>query len=876
MADPDDIHTREDLQRALGELYARAHISYVKLTEQSGVTASGNTIHGWVHGTTFPQWANLSPVLRAWDIADDELGAWKDAHKRADADARSRPGLPLDEVRDPFALEVHEPITATDFGVGAAGEVLPPYVRRAHDDRLAEVVDDALAGNSGIAALLGDSSTGKTRALWQALGPLRASRGWRLWHPSPYHPENLREQLDKVGPRTVVWLNETQRYFLPASELDRGRLAEQLRTMLTNKRRAPILILGSLWHEHYKTLCADAGSATHKLLELATIPVPEKFTGADLAAMRAIAGEDLRLAMALARAENGKITQYLAGGPALIHFYRKHASVPGQAVIEAAMDAVRLGHPNVLPFTLLRDIGAEYIDDITWDSLDEDTWFQAALDEIRQESKGARGPVTPIKERPSAAHTARRRARRASGDSGPPVYQLADYLDQHGRRTRAQLTPPLGFWDAVAAHADPDHQNTLGDAAWDRGLYREAAQLWKNAIGHGHAALKLVTRLSTLFPGDYDHADWVAAHVPLDDLHKMGWLIGQLWEVGARTQVQALVDRVVAHAPLDRISGVAALIGPLWQVGAHTQMQELVDRAAANVGLDNIFGVAALIGQLRSVGAHTQMQALVDRAVACTPLDNISGVAALIGQLQEVGAHTQIQKLMERAAADVHLDDLPEVAWLIGQLRQVGAHAQMQALMERVVAHSPLHSISGVAALIRELQEVGAHTQMQELVDRAAGEVGLDNIFGVAALIDQLRRVGAHTQMQALVDRAVAHAPLDNISEVSCLIDQLRRVGAHSQMQELMDRAAADAPLDDLPAVAGLIDQLRRVGAHTQIQALVDRAVACTPLDNISGVAALIGRLQEVGAHSQMQELMDRAAADAPLDDLPAVAGLID
>ena len=35
VADPDDIHTREDLQRALGELYARAHISYVKLTEQS-------------------------------------------------------------------------------------------------------------------------------------------------------------------------------------------------------------------------------------------------------------------------------------------------------------------------------------------------------------------------------------------------------------------------------------------------------------------------------------------------------------------------------------------------------------------------------------------------------------------------------------------------------------------------------------------------------------------------------------------------------------------------------------------------------------------------------------------------------------------------
>lgn len=39
------------------------------------------------------------------------------------------------------------------------------------------------------------------------------------------------------------------------------------------------------------------------------------------------------------------------------------------------------------------------------------------------------------------------------------MYQLADYLDQHGRRTRTDQVPPTGFWDAVAAHAHPDQKH---------------------------------------------------------------------------------------------------------------------------------------------------------------------------------------------------------------------------------------------------------------------------------------------------------------------------------------------------------------------------------------------------------------------------------
>jgi len=77
-------------------------------------------------------------------------------------------GRLLGDVRDPFALEVHRPVQPGDAAAGLPE--LPGYVRREHDEALAGVVAAAGAGRSGVAVLVGGSSTGKTRACWEALG----------------------------------------------------------------------------------------------------------------------------------------------------------------------------------------------------------------------------------------------------------------------------------------------------------------------------------------------------------------------------------------------------------------------------------------------------------------------------------------------------------------------------------------------------------------------------------------------------------------------------------------------------------------------------------------------------------------------------------
>lgn len=80
-------------------------------------------------------------------------------------------GAPLSAVTDPFALGVHRPIRPRN----AASRLpdLPVYMPREHDDQLAQLVTAASEGTSGIAVLVGGSSTGKTRACWEALRLLR-------------------------------------------------------------------------------------------------------------------------------------------------------------------------------------------------------------------------------------------------------------------------------------------------------------------------------------------------------------------------------------------------------------------------------------------------------------------------------------------------------------------------------------------------------------------------------------------------------------------------------------------------------------------------------------------------------------------------------
>ena len=602
-------------------------------------------------------------------------------------------GWPLAEVTDPFALEVHRPVHPEDPQPGLP--LLPTYLPREHDAELGSVVRIAAEGRSGIAVLVGGSSTGKTRACWEALQLLRdRPEPWRVWHPlDPTRPGAALRELPAIRPWTVVWLNEAQ-FYLDAPDGQLGeRVAAGLRELLRDPDRAPVLVLATLWPEFWDGLTGHpaGGDDTHpqarELLAGQEITVPAAFTAAQLQQLSQ--ATDPRLAQASAGAQDGQVIQFLAGAPELLARYR-NAPPGAAALIDVAMDARRLGMGVGLPQALLEQAVPGYLTDTEWDALDDD-WLERALAYTTRPCKGVRGPLTRIRPRlaafpanlPDSQDVHEQLAGADIAIASGPLYRLADYLDQYGRHRRKGLFPPAGFWAAAANHAFPADQAALGEAARARGLYRDAAQLYKNA----------------------------AAHVELDDPGAVRALLDRLREASAQEQVITLLRRdPAAHVRLDDPQAVALLLATLRLVGAQDQITALLRRdPAAHARLDDSNAVLMLAVVLRIESAQDQVIALLRSDLAAhARLDDPQAVGVLLDRLREAGAQDQVTVLLRRdPAAHVRLDDPGHVIWLLRSLRAADAQDQATALADRAAAHVQIDDPNAVAVLLDRLREAG-------------------------------------------------------------------------------------------------------------------------------------------------------------------------
>jgi hypothetical protein len=765
-------------------------------------------------------------------------------------------GRPLAEVADPFALEVHRPIRPDDSHPDLP--VLPTYMPRDHDAKLGSVVRAAAEGSSSIAVLVGGSSTGKTRACWEALQLLRdRPEPWRLWHPiDPTRPDAALRELSVIGPRTVVWLNEAQLYLDTADGLGE-RVAAGLRELLRDPARAPVLVLATLWPQFWDALtirppgAADPHAQARELLTGHDTTVPAVFTAAQLRQISQV--RDPRLALAAAAALDGQVIQFLAGAPELLSRYR-NAPPAAAALIHAAMDARRLGMGVGLPYAFLEAAVAGYLSETEWAALDEG-WLEQALAYTAMPCKGVHGPLTSIRPRPAASTALVPSSRDAGkqlagtriGITGEPLYRLADYLDQYGRHHRKGQFPPSSFWTAAADHARPGDQAELADAARARGLYRDAARLLKKAAAHA--------RLDDI-----------------DDAYAVATLLDSLREAGAQEQIPELADRAAAQLRLDDPDAVATLLDSLRETGAKRQAAVLLRRnPAARVRLDDPFAVARLLDSLRKRTAKRQVAVLLRRDPAAhVRLDDPRNVAWLLLSLWQAGGNEQVAVLLRRdPAAHVRLDILRDVAWLLMHLRWFGANEQATALLRRAAAQVRLDDPNAVATLLDSLRETGCQKQAAALIGRALDHVRLDDPFAVHTLLDSLREAGGNEQVAVLLRRdPAAHVQLDGPFAVACLLDSLRKAGANDQVAALLRRdPAAQVRLDSPYTLARLLDSLREAGAQEQAAALLRRDPAAhVQLDKPDAVATLLDSLRKAGAQEQAAALAGRLPGEGKFE----------
>ena len=116
------------------------------------------------------------------------------------------PGAVTRPASAPFVAQWHP----VDLGVHQVigGGPMPAYIRRPHDELLRAVLDPAVPA-SRLVVVRGGSSTGKSRAAYEAVAARLA--GWRLDYP--LDPGALAARLEAGIPaRTVLWLGELRQY----------------------------------------------------------------------------------------------------------------------------------------------------------------------------------------------------------------------------------------------------------------------------------------------------------------------------------------------------------------------------------------------------------------------------------------------------------------------------------------------------------------------------------------------------------------------------------------------------------------------------------------------------------------------------------------
>jgi hypothetical protein len=772
---------------------------------------------------------------------------------------------------DAYDLGVHPAVLREEHDADRSG--LTPYLRRSHDTELdRDIMQAAAGGRSIFTVLVGQSATGKTRALFEALSRDTAVRDWPLFRPADGGELATLLTQQRIGRRTALWLNETQQYLFGKSGPEAARLLTRLLTSTTG-----IIVVGAMWPGYWTDLtqrgvAGDPDAAARELLEgpaTHRIDVADHLGEAEVQELAASGRSDRRLAAAVAAAgTGGQVIQNLTGGPELLARYLDGSlfSPIEHALITAALDARRLGHESPLPADLLTAAADGYVTD---SQRPDPTAWAAALTAITG-GKRADAHNTPTDVRTLTALT----TRRARGQTDPH-YQPSDYLDQNTRQLRQASMGPAALWDALAAHAASAEDLTrLAQAAGDRGLYRHAAALWTTAAtpGNAYATRELIIYLSQVSPGDTTRAArWAAAHVGLDNLGDVARLLPLLGEAGDRNAVTALADRAAGHAGLDSPRDIVLLLTALRIVGNLDAVTALLARdPARHASLDSPEGVGLLLDQLLKAEDHHAVTALLARDPARhASLDSPEGVGLLLEVLRKAGDADAVSRLAARTARHASLDNPWRVLLLLEQLAEAGEPKAVTVLAARAARHAGLEDPGDIvlpalenaqlAALVQELESASGRDAVSALL--ASAEYVLrdnpwDDLADTAALVQELAEAAGPDAVAAeLAKYPAGLLRLDNPAILKLLWSALDS----DAVTALRARSRAEYASPDNPAY--IAEELAEAENPDAVTALLAREPAeHARLDNPRGVALLLEALRKAGDPDAACALAVRAA----------------
>ena len=851
--DPSRVSTPDELAACLDGLRRRRGLSYeamekaAKPPSRSGGSRleplSKSTVGEIVTGKRLPAKSKLFTFLTVCGVAPADLAQWLAAWERASTADLARPvgGVRVRDAR-PRLLGVHAAISVP----GVPDEVPPQYVLRDVDAAefgvRARVNAAARAG--GFVLLVGGSSVGKTRCAIEAVKALLPD--WWLLHPAGSAEVSALAQAPP--PRTVVWLDELQRYLDGENRLTGG----VVRSLLNGPH--PIVIVGTLWPDRYHAYTAvpapgapDPYARERELLDLAAvIRIAPEFSPAEQDRARAAAARDRRLAVALGAAGFG-LTQTLAAAPQLVaRCADARTDDPyAWAVLTAALDVARLGARAPLSPDLLRAAAPGYCTSQQQAEAPAN-WFEQALGYATQKLHGTAAVLAP------AAGT---------GMGQVTGYTVADYLVQHASRERRYERLPASTWDAVLTHVrDPADAARLADSAQNRLLYRYAIPLYRHAAdaGNDYAVSQLIPMLfgrsdwdglraladagnqaaarhlaDLAGPGDHDAARQLAERGDLDGLrawadtgnHEAAWRLAELlakrgdldglraWaDTGNQAAATCLAELLAERADLD---GLRA-----WADTGNQAAAWRLDRLLAKRG--DLDGLRALA----DTGNHEAAWRQALLAGRVDPDEALQALRAWTDAVDQYAAWRQAELLFERGDVD-ELGDLADTG------NQYAAWRQAELLAKRgdldgLRVWADTGNQAAASCLTYLLAERGDLDGLRAMAD-------IGNLLGALRLAELLAKRGDVDGLRALADTGNQYAAWQ-------LAQLLKERGDLDELRVLVDTGNQYAALwlAQLLAERGDLDGLRALVDISNHYAAMQLAPLLAERGDLDGLRALV------------------------------------
>jgi TPR repeat protein len=638
---------------------------------------------------------------------------------------------------------------------------LPEYLERPHDRRMRTLLRQRM-DEPKMVTLVGGSSTGKTRAAYEAV--LCCFPEWPLLVPAT--ASELIEFLasGEVDTECVLWLDEAQNYLADPVA------ARAVRNLLC-QGHGNAVVMATLWPAHWSALSAlaedeaeDPSFESRRLLELVVrVDVPQGFDFTDVERARQLGRVDQLLATAVRSCgPRGELTQALAAGPGLVHRYNDIGPF-AKAVLTAAMDARRLGCSGLLTDEHLREAAVGYLGDDVRAGGARD-WFGRALRESTAKVMGAVAPLTPVRIKPGV------------GDADG--YRLADFLDQYGRSELRGQAAPRPAWNAFIEHiSDPADRTSLAREAARRGLLEYASLLAVPAAHCGASVAMGVIAAQLQRAGNSEGAaEWWARAAGQGDSDSMCHLARHLEDQDDQQEANRWWKK---GADQGNPYAVWQWADRLYRDGHATEAEQVL-RCAAEAG--EPYALKELTSRLEEQHRYAEAEVLCRSVVQRGHLASAQAVAGIL-QLSAVLARgergAEAERTLRRAATEGHCAAMYELAVL---LERTDRDREAAEWCDRAARDEYAPAVLRLATRYLNQKEAGRAAECL----RSLADAG--NTYAIWQLADLEDRAGRPTEADAMLERGIAYGDAHALTRLTGRLVQSGRLQtAEAQLRHAVE-----------------------------------------------------------------------------------------